>query len=55
MTRLEIDHSVLIMAEQAEQQIHTGEHKRIVALAVDESEHSVNALKCKSIFSLFTF
>lgn len=31
--------------EQAQHQIHSGEHKRVVALAVDESEHSVNALK----------
>lgn len=31
--------------EQAQEQIHKGEHKRVVALAVDESEHAENALK----------
>ena len=36
--------------EQAQEQIHKGEHKRVVALAVDESEHAENALKCKWIF-----
>ena len=30
-----------------DQTVHTGDHKRIVALAVDESDYAVNALKCK--------
>ena len=26
------------------------ENKRVVAIAIDESEHAENALKCKSLF-----